>query len=186
MQALAWVYSGPGLKEAPMDQRSRSALVVGTILILLGVFFLAMRIVPGILDTLSWPFIVIGVGVLFFVLALATWTPGLAIPAFIIGGIGGILYWQNLTGAWWTWSFVWALIPGFVGVGVAVNELLEGKPLKALVEGGWPIAISLLLFFLFGSFFGALPWLGSWWAVILIAIGVLVILKPLIRKKKGD
>jgi hypothetical protein len=174
------------MKEAAMDQRSRSALVIGAILILLGVFFLITRFVPGIFDTLSWPFIVIGVGVLFLVLALATWTPGLVVPACIIGGIGGILYWQNATGAWWTWSYVWALIPGFVGVGVAFNELLEGKPLKALVEGGWPIVISLLLFFLFGSFFGALPGLGSWWAVILIAIGVLVILQPLLRKKKGD
>ena len=47
-----------------MDHRSRSALVVGTILILLGAFFLFTRFVPGILDTFSWPFIVIGVGAL--------------------------------------------------------------------------------------------------------------------------
>jgi len=169
-----------------MDHRSRSALVVGTILILLGVFFLVTRIVPGILDTFSWPLIIVGVGAVFMILALVTWTPGLAVPACIIGGIGGLLYWQNLTGAWWTWSFAWALIPGFVGVGVAINALLEGRPLRALVEGGWPILISLLLFFLFGAFFGGVPWLGPWWAVVLIAIGLLVIVQPLVRRKKGD
>ncbi len=169
-----------------MDQRSRSALVTGTILILVGAFFLVTRIVPGFLETFSWPFIVIGVGAIFLIIALATWTPGLAVPACIIGGIGGLLYWQNLTGAWWTWSYAWALIPGFVGVGVAVSELLEGRPLRALVEGGWPILISLLLFFLFGSFFGGLPWFGPWWAVVLIAIGVLILLRPLARRQKGD
>ena len=168
-----------------MDHRSRSAIVVGAILILLGIFFLVTRIVPGFFDTLSWPFVVIGVGVLFLALALATWTPGLMVPACIIGGIGGILYWMNITGEWWRWSYAWALIPGFVGVGVAANELLEGRPLKALVEGGWPILISLLLFFLFGSFFGGYPWQGPWWAVVLIAIGVLVILRPLIGKRSG-
>jgi hypothetical protein len=169
-----------------MDHRSRSAIVSGTILIALGVFFMVTRFVPGIIDTMSWPFIVIGVGAIFLLIALATWTPGLAVPACIIGGIGGLLYWQNMSGEWWTWSYTWALIPGFVGVGVALNELMEGRPLRALVEGGWPILISLLLFFLFGSFFGALPWNGPWWAVVLIAIGVLVILRPLIRGRTRE
>jgi len=170
-----------------MDRRSRSAIVTGAILIVLGVFFLVTRFAPGVITTFSWPFVVIGVGVVFLVIALATWTPGLAVPACIIGGIGGILSWQNATGEWWTWSYAWALIPGFVGVGVVVSELLEGRPLKALVEGGWPILVSLVLFFLFGSFFGALPWLGPWWAAVLIVIGLMVLLRPLLKitKDKG-
>jgi hypothetical protein len=44
-----------------MDKKTRSPLVAGLILILLGVFFLIIRLVPDLLDTLSWPFIVIGV-----------------------------------------------------------------------------------------------------------------------------
>jgi hypothetical protein len=164
-----------------MDNRSRSAVVTGTILVAAGVFFLVTRFVPGIIDTTSWPFIVIGVGAIFMAISLVTWTPGLAVPACILGGIGGLLYWQNANAAWWTWSYAWALIPGFVGVGVAVNELMEGRPLRALTEGGWPVIISLLLFFLFGSFFGALPLAGPWWALVLIAIGVLVILRPIVR-----
>jgi len=173
-----------------MDHRSRSAIVTGLMFIVLGVFFLVTRVVPGFLDTLSWPFVVIGVGAIFLVIALVTWTPGLAVPAFIIGGVGALLYWTNATGDWWRWSYAWALIPGFVGVGVAVNELLEGRPLRALTEGGWPILIGLLLFFLFGSFFGGFSWKGPWWAIVLIAIGVLVLLRPLVkrntRKDKGE
>ena len=169
-----------------MDKRSKSALVTGTVLIVLGVFFLVTRFVPGFFQTFTWPYVVIGVGVLFMLIALITWTPGLAVPACIIGGIGGILLWMNLTNEWWRWSYMWALIPGFVGVGVAINELLEGRPLRALMEGGWPILISLLLFFLFGSFFGGMAWSGPWWAIVLIAIGALVIVRPLIRRGKGD
>jgi hypothetical protein len=184
-------YTLPLSKEgAAVEKRTRSTIVGGTLLILLGVFFLVRRIVPGLFETLSWPFIVIGVGVVFLLVALLTWTPGLAVPACIIGGIGGILYWQNSTGHWATWAYAWTLIPGFVGVGVFVSALMEGRPLKGLVEGGWPILISLVLFFLFGSFLGGLPWLGPYWAVLLIVVGVLVLLKPLVglgrRKKKEE
>ena len=170
-----------------MEKRARSAIAGGTILILLGVFLLIIRTIPGFFSQFSWPWIVIGVGVVFLVLSIVTWTPGLAVPGCIIGGIGGILFWQNMTGHWETWSYAWALIPGFVGVGVFISELLEGKPMKALIEGGWPILISLVLFFLFGSFFGDIPWLGPYWAILLIVIGVLIILRPLlgIGKKKG-
>jgi hypothetical protein len=169
-----------------MDHRSRSALVVGTLLILLGAFFLVTRLVPGFLETFSWPLLVIGVGAIFMIIALVTWTPGLAVPACIIGGLGGLLWWMTGSGEWWRWSYMWALIPGFVGAGVAVNELMEGKPMRALVEGGWPILVSMLLFFLFGSFFGAFSWRGPWWAIALIAIGALVILRPLVKKGKGE
>jgi hypothetical protein len=172
-----------------VDHRTRSAVVTGTILVALGVFFLVTRFVPGIFDSFSWPLIVIGIGVLFLVLALATWTPGLAVPAFIVGGIGGLLFWQNATGHWESWAYAWTLIPGFVGVGIVVSELLEGRPLKALLDGGWPILISLVLFFLLGPYLGG-AWKGQWWAVALIAMGVLIILRPLVtgrgKKKKEE
>jgi hypothetical protein len=164
-----------------MEGKARSAIAGGTILILLGVFFLIVRIVPGFIDKVTWPFIIIGVGVVFLVMAVVTWTPGLAVPGCIVGGIGGMLYWMNLTGHWEVWAYSWALIPGFVGVGILAAELLEGKPIKALVDGGWLVLISLVLFFFFGSFLGNVPWFGSYWAVILIVIGVLVILRPLLK-----
>ncbi len=169
-----------------MEGRSKSAIVVGAILIALGVFFLVTRFVPGMVATFSWPLIIIGVGALFLVIALAAWTPGLMVPACVIGGIGGILYWQNQTGAWDTWAYAWALIPAFSGIGVFLNETMEGRPLKGIVDGGWPVLVGLLLFFLFGSFLGRLPWLGPWWAVVLIVIGVLVLLRPLVRRGRSE
>ena len=168
-----------------MEARTRSAVVTGAILIALGVFFLVTRFVPEIFRTVSWPFLVIGVGAIFAIIGLVTWTPGLLVPACIVGGIGAILYWQNLTGRWDTWSYVWALIPGFVGVGVFLNETMEGRPIRGLIEGGWPILVSLVLFFLFGSFLGGITLFAPWWAILLILVGVLVILKPFADKKLG-
>ena len=42
---------------------------------------------------------------------LLTGQPGMLVPACIVGGIGGMLYWQNLTGDWASWSYSWSLIP---------------------------------------------------------------------------
>ena len=174
-----------------MEPKARSALGVGTLLILLGIFFLVTRIVPNILAPFSWPWIVIGIGAAFMIASLVSWTPGLAVPACIIGGIGGILLWQNTSGLWGTWSYAWALIPGFVGVGVFISEVMEGRPLKGLIDGGTPIVVSAILFFVFGSMLGrqvgGFPPIGNWWAVGLILIGVLVVLRPLIgRRHKGE
>ena len=170
-----------------MDQRTKSAIVSGAVLIAIGVVLLVLRVVPGAFTTLSWPWIVIGVGALFLVLALVTVTPGLAVPACIIGGIGLVLWWQNRTEAWWTWSFAWTLIPGFVGVGILVAGLLEGRPIRALLDAVWPILVSVVLFVIFGSSFGGLALgIGIWpiLGIVLIAIGALIILRPLVRKDK--
>jgi len=168
-----------------MDERNRSAFAAGLILILLGGFFLLIRLVPNLLDAFSWPIIVIGVGIVFLVIAAVTMTPGMAVPAFIIGGIGGLLYWQNATGAWWTWAYAWTLIPGFVGVGVVVAGLLSGRPVHGLLGGLWPIAVSIVLFLIFGSFSGLMAWSNTVFGVLFITIGVLVLLKPIVSGRGG-
>jgi len=61
----------------------------------------------------------------------ATGVPALAVPATIISGIGAILYYQDTTGDWDSWTYVWALIPGFLGVGLLIAGVLAR-------EGGNP------------------------------------------------
>jgi hypothetical protein len=168
-----------------MEQRARSAIASGAILVLVGVLLLAARLVPGLFGALSWPFIVIGVGVLLLVLAIATGTAGLAVPACIVGGIGIILWWQNLHQRWDTWAYAWTLIPGFVGVGALVQGLLEAKPLKAVLDALWPILVSAILYTVFSSFFGG-PLFGVPWYYLaggaLIVGGVLIMLRPLVER----
>jgi hypothetical protein len=167
-----------------MEQRARSAIASGVILVAIGVLLLVAKIVPGFFGQLTWPFIVIGVGVLLLVLAIATGNAGLAVPACIVGGIGLILWWQNAHQRWETWSYAWTLIPGFVGVGALVQGLLESKPVRTLLDALWPVLISAVLFAVFSSFFGG-PLFGVPWYYLaggaLIVLGVLVIIRGFLK-----
>jgi len=68
------------------------------------------------------PFIIIAIGALFFV-AMYTGgkqTAGFAIPGSIIGGIGLVLLFQNITNHWESMSYFWTLIILFVGAGIYI------------------------------------------------------------------
>jgi hypothetical protein len=168
-----------------MDQSRRSSLTFGVTLIILGAVFLAVQLVPQLKEWINWenawPLIIVGIGVAFLIGAVVGGTPGLAVPAAIVGGIGCLLWWQNATDSWESWSYAWALIPGFVGVGIIASGLLSGKLRSALTGGGWLILISLVLFFVFGSFLGGYEQFGAYWPVLLIGLGVLILIRPLFR-----
>ncbi len=166
-----------------MDRRRRSSLAGGILLILLGVAFLAFQVLPGVRHWFSWPWIIIGVGVLMLLVSLLTAVPALAIPACIVSGIGGLFYWQSVTGNWESWSYAWALIPGFVGVGILLSNLLSGKVRQAVRDGGGLILTSLILFVVFASLLGGVNLLGPYWPVILILLGLWGLVRPLFRSR---
>jgi len=163
--------------------RRKSSFGIGLLLVLVGVWLLAAQWMPWLLPQFSWPWTIIGVGAFLLLLGLLTGAPGLAIPACTVGGIGVLLYWQNVTGNWESWSYVWTLIPGFVGVGIVLSGLLGGDVRKGMREGGGLILISLILFAVFGSFFGALGLAGAYWPVLLILLGLLMLVRGLFRSR---
>lgn len=170
-----------------MESRTRSSAAWGVLLILLGLVFLSYQLMPNLWDWLNievgWPLIVIGVGVFLFIFGLLVGAPGMSIPACIVGGIGALLYWQNATGNWASWAYVWTLIPGFVGIGIILNGLLGGDKLRdALEGGGWLLIISLILFAVFGSTLGGVNILGPYWPALLILAGLLILARALLRR----
>jgi len=168
-----------------MDSRQRSNLAGGLILILIGGAFLAAQLVPDLFSWLdpaeNWPLIVIGVGVFLLLIGLLTGVPAMAVPACIVGGIGGLLYWQNATDYWESWSYVWTLIPGFVGVGIILSGLVSGHPRQAFREGGRTLLVSLVLFTIFGFFLGREAFHSLLWPSLMIAAGVVVLIRTLFR-----
>ena len=168
-----------------MDKGRRSALAGGIILILLGLLFLAAQL--GLLswpNELTWPLIMVGIGAAMLIIGLLAGEPGMAVPACVVAGIGGILYWQNSTGQWETWAYVWTLIPGFVGIGTILTGLFEWK--WETIRGGlWLLVISAILFAIFSSIFspmfGGKSLLGQWWPLLLILLGVLTLLEAVTR-----
>jgi hypothetical protein len=166
--------------------RQKSGIVGGIILILLGLLFLASEIFPDLFSFWEWPFIIVLVGLVFLLWAVIGGVGGLAIPGSILAGIGGILYYQNAYNAWGTWSYIWALIPGFVGVGILLSGLID-RDFKDRFFGGLSLlVISAILFFAFGSFFGMTPAISKYWPVLLIVLGLISLIKALVRNQKKE
>jgi hypothetical protein len=163
-----------------------SSIIAGLILILVGLFFLLLPFFPSLADSinieLTWPMIIVGVGGLFLLGALLG-SPALAVPGSVIAGIGLLLTYQNANDAWETWGYSWALIPGFVGVGIVIQETLKGRAGKGLREGGQLIVISLVMFVIAGALIGGLVDFTMAAALILIGLGLWQLIKVLLGRQ---
>lgn len=159
-----------------MDQRQRTALAGGILLILLGACLLLSRVSPAMQDflptDLSWAFSLVGVGLLLLVIGLISGTPAMAIPACIVAGIGLILNYQLASGDWGSWLYMWALIPGFAGLGTVLAGILGMNPSRSIREGLWTMLVSLALFLVFSSLFGGPVPDNPYWPVLLIVLGI--------------
>lgn len=157
----------------------------GLILILLGAWFLAVQFIPQLKAWAegSWPLTIIGIGAIFLFVSVLNNIPGLSIPAFIVGGIGGLLYYQNVTGDWGSWAYAWSLIPGFVGLGLLFFSL-QTKEKGTLKAGFILVFLSMILFFIFGSFLGASKEIIRFWPLLLIIAGSWSMIRSLSGNKK--
>lgn len=172
-------------------RQNRTNLVLGILLILIGGWLVITRQVPSVQDWLennfTWPMYTIGAGLVVFLIGLLTGAPSMAIPASIIAGIGGILYYQNQTDDFGSWSYMWALIPGFVGVGTILAGLLGENTRRNVSHGLNLVVISTVLFLVFATFFGGLSILGEYGAaIILILLGVYVLVRGFARSGSGS
>jgi hypothetical protein len=168
-------------------RRERSSLILGILLILFGGWLVLTRQVPALQnwleDNFTWPMWTIGAGLLVLLIGLITGAPGMAVPASIIAGIGGILFYQNETGEFGSWAYMWTLIPGFVGIGTLLAGLLGEDTRANMARGLNLVAISTVLFLVFGSFFGGLNILGEYGAaILLIVLGVYVLARGFVRR----
>lgn len=132
----------------------RSALVFGALLITIGALLLAGQLFDFVNWGSLWPLINVAIGLLFFLgMFLGGKSTGpLAIPGAIFIAVGLILFFQNLTGAWETWSYVWGLIVAAVGIGLYIYGVWSNQP--GSKEAGWALTrTGLTLFLVFGFIF---------------------------------
>lgn len=168
--------------------KNRSQLALGIVLILLGVWFIAQRQVPALGAWvelyMSWPLNVVAAGAIILLIGLLVGAPGMAIPAAIVAGIGGILYYQNLTEDYTSWSYMWTLIPGFVGIGQIVASFL-GRSMREARSGMNLIAMSAVMFVIFAALFGRLSMFGPYVpAIVLILVGVWFLVRGFWRRNR--
>ena len=172
--------------------KNRGQLALGIILILLGALFIASKQSPNVSQWIDLymqpPLSIVAVGGLILLIGLLVGAPGMAVPAAIVAGIGGILYYQTKTEDFQSWSYMWTLIPGFVGVGAILSGLLS-RNLQQARSGLNLVAISAVLFVVFAALFGKLNVLGPYGpAVLLVLLGVWFLISGFLRgnKNKGE
>ena len=171
-------------------KQNRSNLALGLILLVVGGWLLVSQQVPSVQEWLDenfvWPMYTIGAGLLVLFIGLATGAPGMAVPAAIITGIGGILYYQNATGDYGSWSYMWTLIPGFVGVGSILAGILGDNTRRNIRSGLRTLFTSAVLFLIFATFLGGLSILGEYGLpIILILLGLYVIGRGFVRNNNN-
>lgn len=165
-------------------KKNRSSITSGIIMIAVGLLFLLLNMFPGISAQINfglhWPLLIVLVG-LFFLFSAPLSTGDMAIPGSIVIGIGTILYYQNLTGNWASWAYIWTLIPGFVGIGLVLSSLKEDQT-KKRQSGFKLIGLSALLFIIFGLFFTGFGRLGALWPLGLIGLGIWLLFRNHLKR----
>ncbi|HSO10791.1 MAG TPA: hypothetical protein VLT51_00350 [Anaerolineales bacterium] len=174
------------------NRSNAGALVGGAVLIAFGLLALAGQIFRSADWGFLWPFIVIGIGALFFVAMFAggKQTAGFAIPGSIVGGIGLVLLFQNITHHWESMSYFWTLIIMFVGAGIYIMGLYSGDA-NQKKSGIGMMKLGLILFIIFGAFFELIfsSFNNLLFPILLILLGAYLILSRsglFGRKKEGS
>lgn len=176
-----------------MNRQGRTQLILGLILILLGAWFLLDKTVPNFHDFFvkytQWPNIMFLIGGGLFILGLLLGVPALSVPAAIVAGIGGIFYYQVAYHDASSWSYMWTLIFGFIGVGTILQGLLGDGTAYNVKRGLNLIVVSAVLFLVFSSFLGGWKLLGNYGpAVLLILVGLWILGRGVFRtfRKQED
>ncbi|MBN1303072.1 MAG: DUF2807 domain-containing protein [Anaerolineales bacterium] len=169
------------------ENKNRSTLVIGGLLIAVGVLIFAGQLVGRLGVPQVWPLFVFGVGVSFLLAAVLGrgGYSALAIPGSIVAVIGLILWLQSAFNWWHSWTYAWGLIVFGVGLGILLHGVIGGQPEAR--RSGWKVMrTGLALFLVFGSIFEfifSVVGLSSGsplvWAILLVVAGVFILISRL-------
>ena len=179
-------------------KRNSGALVAGSILIVVGLLTLLGQIFRGFqFWSYLWPILIIAFGGLFFVgmFAGGKSMAGLAIPGSIFGGIGLMMFFQNLIHHWESWSYGWTVILISIGLGIFIMGVYT-EDANRRQAGLGVMKVGAILFVIFGGFFELIfsafnPYgvQGFIFPVLLLLLGIYMVLGRsglLSRKNKDD
>ena len=165
------------------NRSNTGSLIAGAALIVFGLLALAGQLFKGFnFWGVIWPFFIVGVGVLFFIGMYTGGKPaaGLAIPGSIFTFVGLMLFLQNLTGHWESWSYGWTVILMAVGLGIYIMGRFTENPGQR-ESGSRLIKIGAILFVVFGGFFemifNSFAFSKFLFPVALIVLGIYLVLR---------
>jgi len=163
--------------------RNRGSLYAGVLIVALGLTMLFAQATQGVRVLgvplgwrFAWPFLILVAG-LAFLLPIAIWwerrasLAGLAMPGVIITVNGLILLFQNLTGLWRTWSYLWALEPIAVALGLLALYFLTNRDRGVLMASAIVGGVGVMGFLIASGVFGILGPLVLILAGVLLTVG---------------
>jgi hypothetical protein len=198
--ASAWVPPpaypppAPAAPQTVLSAGSSSGLALGLVLVVVGVFFLIMRLFQIDLSTYGWPLYVIIPGLTLLIVGFFSLGTGALVPGGIVTVTGLILAAQNATGDWASWAYAWTLVvPGGAGLGLFLQGLRVHNSTQMRLGRNlmfWSALMFMIGFVIFESIFNisgqdfgivsraALP-------VLLIIIGVTLLARSVQRGRSA-
>lgn len=147
----------------------RPALLPGLILIGLGIYFLLKQLnVPEFGHILSWPLILIIIGLSFIICSYSGWDRMMILPGGILLSLG--IHFYGLQ-AWADWPNQWSLYPGAVGIGFLL-AYIRTKEAPFLIPAGVLLALPTIFYVFDGG-----NMLHQWWPVALVLVGVYLLFR---------
>ncbi len=166
--------------------KNSSQIKIGIVLILFGIFLAVKEKFPAVGQWVNtnttYPLNIILIAALIFIFSIWSGITGCASIATLVAGVGGILYYQKITG--YNEPILWTLIPAFLGIGMIQSGLFGGDTTEAKT-GTQFIGCGTVLFVVSAVIFGKLQLLGGVYglAIILIPIGLWYFIQGLHPKK---
>jgi len=141
-----------------MNTLNRGSIFGAILLIGMGVLFLALEI-AGISISKTWPITFLALGSVCFLppLLWPSLRSGLAafcIPGAVLLTLGGIFFYNTLSGDWASWSYAWIMLNGGVGLGLVLASWIGGWAREITSIGWWMIVVSAVVFSIFATLFG--------------------------------
>lgn len=146
---------------------NRETLFPGMVLLGLGVYFLLRQLeIPAIDNYLSWPVIVMVVGLAFIISSFFGRDKGAVVPGGITFFIGVHFFaLEHIS----EWPDHWSMYPGAVGMGFLLS-FLRTLEIGYLVPSGILLAFPILLLGFQGE-----QWIQHWWPMALIVLGLFMV-----------
>lgn len=178
----------------PAARRSGSGVALGVVLVVVGVFYLLVQLYGIDLSAFGWPLFVIIPGLTLLIVGFVSLGTGAAIPGGIVTMVGLVLAYQNSTGNWASWAYLWALVaPGGVGLGLFLQGLRERN--AGLIKQGRSLMfiaalISLVGFVFFESILNLsgindVPVVKAALPALFIVIGILLLARSFRRSRRA-
>jgi len=171
-----------------------STSAIGIVLVVIGLFALAV-VLSGVDFTQSgWPLFIIIPGLTLLVVGFVSVGAAATIPGGLLTMLGVVLAYTSSTDHWPVWAYAWSLVvPGGIGLGMYLQALRDHDQ-ESLRTGRTLLFVSLIIFLigfvLFESILGisgrdafgpvgkaALP-------VLLILVGVILLVRSIQRSRK--